>query len=167
MSGSSDCALGEERENIEDVGCLGIATDERVSENISVNDDVVNITPLSDINIIHKHKHNISLTEETSDTRNCETEIFNNGKRYIVPEGLEIIPIYKETSVTIKNTQSSNILESLLLQGDCARKTALTDTYKVIREKFNLGSCFDFDTTNKIKDEDNCEEFSDRIGRVS
>lgn len=155
MSGSSDCALVEERENIEDVGCLGIATDERIRENISVNDDVVNITP------------NISLTEETSDTRNCETEIFNNGKRYIVPEGLEIIPIYKETSVTIKNTQSSNILESLLLQSDCARKTVLTDTYKVMREKFNLGSCFDFDTTNKIKDEDNREELSDRIGRVS
>lgn len=155
MSGSSDCALVEERESIEDVGCLGIATDERIRENISVNDDVVNITP------------NISLTEEASDTRNCETEIFNNGKRYIVPEGLEIIPIYKETSVTIKNTQSSNILESLLLQGDCARKTVLTDTYKVMREKFNLGSCFNFDTTNKIKDEDNCEELSDRIGRVS
>lgn len=155
MSGSSDCALVEEREKIEDVSCLGIATDERIRENISVNDDVVNITP------------NISLTEETSDTRNCETEIFNNGKRYIVPEGLEIIPIYKETSVTIKNTQSSNILESLLLQSDCARKTVLTDTYKVMREKFNLGSCFDFDTTNKIKFEDNCEELSDRIGRVS
>lgn len=155
MSGSSDCALVEERENIEDVGCLGISADERIRENISVNDDVVNITP------------NISLTEETSDTRNCETEIFNNGKRYIVPEGLEIIPIYKETSVTIKNTQSSNILESLLLQGDYTRKTVLTDTYKVMREKFNLGSCFDFDTTNIIKDEDNCEELSDRIGRVS
>lgn len=155
MSGSSDCALVEERENIEDVGCLGIATDEGIRENISVSDDVVNITP------------NISLMEETSDTRNCETEIFNNGKRYIVPEGLEIIPIYKENSVTIKNTQSSNILESLLLQGDCSRKTVLTDTYKVMREKFNLGSFFDFDTTNKIKDEDKCEELSDRIGRVS
>lgn len=155
LSKNMSKSLGEERENIEDVGCLGITPDELISENMSVNDDIVNITP------------NISLTEKTCDTRNCETEIFNNGKRYIVPEGLEIIPIYKETSVTIKNTQSSNILESLLLQDDCVRKTALNDTFKTIREKFNLGSGFDFDTMKNIKDEDNCEELMDRIGRVS
>lgn len=150
MSSSSDCALGKERENIEDVGCSGIAPDVLCSEN-----DVVNVTP------------DISLMEETSDKRNCETEIFNNGKRYIVPEGLEIIPIYKETNVTNKNTQSSNILETLLLRDDCVRKTALKNTYKVIREKFNLGGGFDFDTTKNMKDEHNCEELPDRIGRVS